>query len=527
MAFEVDSSIYNLGDPIGNFYQGYQLAQIPKEIKKQNDINALNKSILENQAKYAPLQSEEELRSSQLKNEGASIQNAYAPQLSEEDLKNAKLRNAGLKTSNDIDSEKLARLKEDQRKKEIFTNYLLNGSGAQSSDQGAYQQQQASPQQQQQLAAQQQQYLSSAAQQQSQPQQQGYQSPQSVLMQAANQNMQQQNPYAINQMQQMQGDQQYPQRTVQGAGNPSNVSQILQRADQMWLSNDPGARQFLKEQGYEGSTKSYQYQGQVIDETTLPSGRKTYSVTRVTDPQEGTTVYDPSTGNPLVTLGGGGGMLNLPKPKAGEGYYYKTDDNGQVVLDNLGKPIPEGILRPYEPKEREETVGREMFSTLYPKVNDIQSYYSGKGSIEKYMADVKAVEENPEKNSEARERLIQLEEASKLIAPLSAKEIATLDASNTYGTFKVLSSKLQGTDLPKFFTNTYASFKVPSFVKKEAGDRFLDDLTQATNSANAKIGAYKKLPFNVSNDSIKKSEASNTKGDSGQFNWDNYDVVKY
>ncbi len=524
MAYEVDSSIYNYGDPIGSFYQGYQLAQIPKEIKKKNEIDLLNKSLLENQAKYAPLQSEENLRSSQLKNEGMATQNAYAPQLSEEELKNAKLKNEGLKTSNDVDALKFKIAKEDQDKKAILLSYLY---GAGNQPQYQNNQQDNSGQQQPQN------YQGNQWQNLAQPQ---LSSPKNILMQSANNGMQQQpdpNQQLINaqqaiQQQAFQGGQ-YPQRTIEGAGNPSNVSQILQRADQIWASNEPGARKFLKEQGYEGSTKSYQYQGQVIDETTLPSGRKTYSVTRVAQPQEGTTVYDPSTGNPIVTLGGSGGMLGLPKPKAGEGYYYKTDENGKFALDNNGNPIPEGVLKPYTEKEREELTGRVMFSQLYPKVNEIQSYYSGKGSYEKYLNDVKAVEQDPENNSEARERLIQLEESKKLLSPLTAKEIATLNASNTYGMYRALVSQLQSTDLPKFL-NTYASFKVPSYVKKEAGERFLDDISQATKTANSRVPAYQKMPFDVDKSSDKKSDAliaaSNNKNSSDKINWGDYEITK-
>jgi hypothetical protein len=210
----------------------------------------------------------------------------------------------------------------------------------------------------------------------------------------------------------------------------------------------------------------------------------------------GTTVYDPSTGNPLVELGGGGAAGNI-KPKQGEGFFYKTDDQGNTVLDKTtGKPIALGTLTPYTEQERNELAGRSLMSDLQPIVNNAQSVYTGKGSIQRFTSDVNYVEKHPNEDSPQKRRLVDFKLSEKLLAPLTVKEQSTLGASQTLGAFRAIQPSLKSSDLPKFM-KVYESFKVPGSVSKEAGDKFLKLLTESTSKANAEIPAFQKRYYNI------------------------------
>ncbi len=203
----------------------------------------------------------------------------------------------------------------------------------------------------------------------------------------------------------------------------------------------------------------------------------------------GTTVYGEN-GNPLVQIGGG--QAGLPPLPRGQSYYYKSDDQGNAVLDQQGNKIPEGRMEPYTPAQMEEEEGRYIFSKIYPKVNDINSYYSGKGSWERFNSDLENV--NDDKN--ARQRMVDYATAAKLMSPLTVKEQATLKASGTLGMFKALQSSMNSSDIPEALKQ-YSKFELPADIMKEAGDNMMGMITSATKEANDSTPAYKKYPFNV------------------------------
>lgn len=245
--------------------------------------------------------------------------------------------------------------------------------------------------------------------------------------------------------------------------------------------------------------------GQMIQETTWPSGRKTYDVQKVTDASNGTTVFDPTTGNPIVQMGGGGAVGQI-RPKQGEGIFYKTDDNGELVLDKNGNQIPMGTLTPYTEAERNEINGRSIMSDLQPIINNSQSYYSGKGSIERFTSDVDYVEKHPDEDSEQKRRLVDFKVSEKLVSPLAIKELATLGGSKTLGGFRTIQPSIKDSDLPDFM-KIYQSFKVPASVSKEAGEKFLKIITDATNKAVDQTPAFQKRYYNIEDQKADKARA--------------------
>lgn len=307
------------------------------------------------------------------------------------------------------------------------------------------------------------------------------------------------------------------QRAMQSANNyqPQEQSQDItgqkwaeprwQAIDNAWLKNPQAVESKF---GLKGSTKTYPNlsNGQMIEETTFPSGKKTYNVQQVTTPSNGTTVFDPTTGKPLVQMGGGGaaGQINS---KQGEGVFYKTDDEGNVVLDkNTGKPIPQGTLTPLTQQERDEQGGRSMFSDIYPLVNEAQTDYSGKGSIKLFTSDVNYVEKHPDEDSPQKRRLVNFKVSENLLNPLAVKEQSTLGASGTLGMFNALQSTLGKSDIPKVF-KLYESYKVPGIVNKEAGEKFLQIITDATTKANEQTPAFQKRYYNIEDQQADKQRA--------------------
>ena len=328
------------------------------------------------------------------------------------------------------------------------------------------------------------------------PQQQG---PMQALQQGIQQPVQQQP------IQQQGRPQQKPQVDYSNIDTlPSSGNAKMDALDKAWLQNPAAVENQF---GLSGSRKTIPNlaNGQMIEQTTLPSGRSLYNVQKITDASNGVTVFDQNTGQPLVQMGGSGNVARsqFPPLEKGEGYYYKTDNQGQPVVDSKGQYIPEGKLVPLTQEDRDENAGRYMMNKIYPKVNTIQSNYWGKGSYDKYKSDVDYVSEHPEEDSAQRRRLVDLETAKKLITPLGVKEQATLKASGTLGMFRVLNSSLTSTDIPDI-AKKYAEFKLPSSVMAEAGNNFLDIITNTTQEANDQIPAYRRAAFDSSD---KKSES--------------------
>lgn len=208
-------------------------------------------------------------------------------------------------------------------------------------------------------------------------------------------------------------------------------------------------------------------------------------------PKGGITVYD-SEGNPSVQIGGN--AISPTKLKTGEREYYKTnEETGEPILDKSGNKIPEGILTPTTPEQELEITGRNIFNEIYPKVNNIASYYSGKDSWSKFKSDL----DNINTDSEAKARIVDYYTAQKLLPALTVKEQATLKASNTLGMFRGLMDKMNSSDIPKAL-ESYAGFVMPSDIMQQSGDNMSKILTDVTSNAAKNVPAYQKRPFNSS-----------------------------
>lgn len=95
--YDVNPNIYNFGDPIGGFMQGYQAAYVPKQMQQQQQqaaqqqqMNAMKQQMMQQQMQTQPQIDAERLRQMQL-------QNQYYPQQqrADLDLTNAKIKQAG------------------------------------------------------------------------------------------------------------------------------------------------------------------------------------------------------------------------------------------------------------------------------------------------------------------------------------------------------------------------------------------------------------------------------------------------
>lgn len=80
MAFEVDPSAYNYGNPVKNFMEGMQAGYMPRQMQDEAKTRALQQQILQAQAQYAPQQSAADLQGQELKNKYLQAQTDYYPQ---------------------------------------------------------------------------------------------------------------------------------------------------------------------------------------------------------------------------------------------------------------------------------------------------------------------------------------------------------------------------------------------------------------------------------------------------------------
>ena len=226
-------------------------------------------------------------------------------------------------------------------------------------------------------------------------------------------------------------------------------------------------------------------------------------IKKKTSQSNGVTVFDPNNPNaPLVQIGGGseaGISKQAPLP-TGWQYSYTTDESG--------KKVPDAILVPPDANRINELQGRSIFQEVYPIVNNIASYYSGKDSWTKFKSDLDNINTDPE----AKNRIVDYYTAMKLLPALTVKEQATLKASGTLGMFKALEKKMNSSDIPKALEG-YAGFTMPADVMKLAGDNMMNILTTSTENAAKVIPAYERRPLNleVTGDKEQKSSSKTYK----------------
>jgi len=108
---------YDFGDPIGNFYQGYQQAYIPQQMKQQQQAAAAQQQM--NAMKQAMMQQEMQ----------------YAPQMNTAKMQQMQLQNQGLGIGNQLDAQKLKMAQADADRRRAFMTMLQGGSSGSSSSQ--------------------------------------------------------------------------------------------------------------------------------------------------------------------------------------------------------------------------------------------------------------------------------------------------------------------------------------------------------------------------------------------------------
>lgn len=115
--YDVNPNVYNFGDPIGGFMQGYQAAYIPKQMQQQQQqaaqqqqMNAMKQRMMQQQMQSAPQEQAAKMQQMQLQNKGLGL-------------------------SNQIDAQKLQAAKMDQQRRAVFMQMMQGGSGSSSGSQ--------------------------------------------------------------------------------------------------------------------------------------------------------------------------------------------------------------------------------------------------------------------------------------------------------------------------------------------------------------------------------------------------------
>lgn len=226
-------------------------------------------------------------------------------------------------------------------------------------------------------------------------------------------------------------------------------------------------------------------------------------IKKKTSQSNGVTVFDPNNPNsPLVQIGGGSeaGVSKTGSLPAGWQYSYATDEKGNKV--------PDAVLVPPDANRINELQGRSIFQEVYPAVNNIASYYSGKDSWTKFKSDLDNINTDPE----AKNRIVDYYTAMKLLPALTVKEQATLKASGTLGMFKALEKKMNSSDIPKAL-ESYAGFTMPADVMQLSGNNMMNILTKSTENAAKVIPAYERRPLNLEASGDKEKKELQSSGE--------------
>lgn len=162
--------------------------------------------------------------------------------------------------------------------------------------------------------------------------------------------------------------------------------------------------------------------------------------------------------------------------KRGEHYVYDPETHEKI-----------GTQRPLTVKERDEEGGRVFFNEVLPQIQKGTYDFAGKGSIKRLDKYASEYSTNPE----AREKIINLILADKLMASGTIKEAATLGGGRTNQTFNTLRKTLSSEDIPEIIKKYQLGTKIPQEAFNEAQNRFLSIINNATQKSAASVPAMR------------------------------------
>lgn len=345
--FQSNPSIYNYGNPIDNFYRGYEQSQSPQNMRQEQQMNAMKQAYMKQQVESEP-------------------------EMNAEKLKQLQLQNSGLGITNSIEGQKLKQAQLDAQRRAAFLKMLQGNGGSDQSNQTNTSYPYPANMQPGTMPSQVTMPPPSVMPQNTNPNAMRGQNPQMSTIPQINYNT----PYGKttpNNMMMNGGPspQAMPTQGMPNQGNPMqrpmNAQQPMSGMDQidaLWAN--PQARalygDYLKEMGVSGKEQLFNNQntGEVIKATTLPSGKVQYSVQQI-----GETPYDRA-----FQSQEGRNEASIVK-SMNENYpiYQQNSDDLQLINSVLGDPKLDAVMGPVWEAKLTNLSGKKEYQDLLGVVN--------------------------------------------------------------------------------------------------------------------------------------------------------------
>lgn len=187
---------------------------------------------------------------------------------------------------------------------------------------------------------------------------------------------------------------------------------------------------------------------------------------------------------------GEGIKINLPEGK--EGYITglgKLKSGWVPVNDAQGNVI--GVNVPMDANQIKEWKAKEKFDVIYPFMNESLSEYSGGGSWEKFLQDVKNYRADPA----AQDRIDNFLAAKRLLSIGTTTENARIGGHATNVQLRDLKEKLDASEVHKRLEQG-SQITLPRGYAKKSGDIFKSYLDQVELAAKNDVPAYEFRPLN-------------------------------
>lgn len=203
---------------------------------------------------------------------------------------------------------------------------------------------------------------------------------------------------------------------------------------------------------------------------------------------------------------GEGVQIDLPEGKKGFIPGVGNVKKGwQVVKDSEGKDV--GVNVPMTDKQVEQWKAKEKFDVIYPFLNDSFSEYTGKGSWEKFLNDVK----NYKTDATSKKRVDNFLAAKKLLSIGTTTENARIGGHATNVQLRELKNTLDSSEVNKRLEKS-SGFALPGKYAQDSGNIFKKYLDKVESTAKTNIPAYEFRALNP-----QENQKTNIDNDQGNF----------